>query len=124
MLHSQQPCCPRCGGDLKVPPDISYTIDKGTLSGVLGSSEYAVRFTKSEGMIFELLWRRRNGGSVSREMILDHLYRDDPDGGPLDPIVKVYIWKIRRKLRGTDIEIVTDHHRGYWLRTRKQGAVA
>jgi two-component system cell cycle response regulator CtrA len=75
---------------------------------------HQVRFTSKEYAVIELLSLRK-GMTISKEMLLNHLY-----GGMDEPeikIIDVFVCKIRKKLRaveGRDIETVWG--RGYVLR--------
>ena len=62
--------------------------------------------TKTEQRILTLLWRRKNH-PVTSDMIIDHLYRGDPNGGPehARKRITVYIFKLRKKLADTPYEI-------------------
>ncbi len=80
-----------------------------------------VRFTVKEYGVLELLSLRK-GMTISKEMLLNHLY-----GGMDEPeikIIDVFICKIRKKLRaveGHDVETVWG--RGYVLRDEAKPAV-
>lgn len=73
-----------------------------------------------QARILEAVWHGR-GRPVSTERIFGAMYRDDPDGGPtpskMYAAFKEALWRIRGKLAGTGIEIVSAGYRaGYKLR--------
>ena len=67
----------------------------------------AVRFTKTEARIIDVLWRRRaQGGVPDLETLAQLVYADDPDGGPDNwNTLSVLLLKVRRKLEGTGFAI-------------------
>jgi two-component system cell cycle response regulator CtrA len=108
-------CCPLCGGGLQVHLGVTYHAETGTLI----SSSYAVTFSGMERNIFALLWKQRAIGPVPKERLFDHLYGGDPNGGPHDKVIEVWVCRIRKKLAdaGADIDIKTTYTRGYHLKT-------
>lgn len=52
---------------------------------------------------------------VSKDDLHAVLYRDDPDGGPDDKIICVFIRKIRRKIGPFGWSIATFWREGYWI---------
>jgi len=80
-------------------------------------SDHDIRpLTKTEQRILLLLWRRKNH-PVTSDMIIDHLYRGDPNGGPehARKLITVYIFKLRKKLADTGYEIRSQYGVGYRL---------
>jgi DNA-binding response OmpR family regulator len=57
------------------------------------------------------------GGFVPMRALIDVLYGDDPEGGPLtaDLCVRVNVTRIRRKLRGTGVRLHGLQWHGYRL---------
>jgi DNA-binding response OmpR family regulator len=107
--------CPCCGNALQVRRDVQFTIESRTLL----SSDFAIVFSKMEAALFDLLWRGRNAGRIATKQALwDHLYDDDPDGGPDLKVIDIWIMRMRRKLACTPIEIVTSWGEGWFLRTK------
>lgn len=72
--------------------------------------------TPTEQRILSLLWAHRSR-LVRSETILEHLYGDDPEGGPLyaRTLITVYMSKLRKKLSGTPYEIRNQWMSGYRL---------
>ncbi len=72
--------------------------------------------TPTEHRILSLLWSQRSR-LVRSEAIIEHLYGDDPNGGPLyaRTLVTVYMSKLRKKLTGTPYEIRNQWMTGYRL---------
>lgn len=107
--------CPCCGNALQIDRGAHFALE----SLALVSSDYAVVFTKHEAALFDVLWRNRNTGRVSTKgSLFDHLYSDDPSGGPDIKVIEVLICRIRKKLEVTNIEIATVFDTGYFLRNR------
>lgn len=101
--------CPTC--DQPLPEYGGITLDEdrheirynGKRCGTLTGQEFT--------MFTSLL--RAQGRVVSKEMFLNHLY-----GGMDEPelkIIDVFIYKLRKKLKGLDLDIGTSWGRGYWL---------
>ena len=107
--------CPCCGGELNIKQDVVFRAESNTLV----SSSYAVTFTANQARLFDLLWRNRNSGKViTKEMMFDHLYGLDPNGGPECKVTDVMVSQMRKVLAPTDMEIVTVWGRGYFLRAK------
>lgn len=80
-----------------------------------------VRLTGKEYEMLELLSQSR-GASVTREALMDHLYRGVDE--PKPRIITVFICKVRKKLAAAacgDTRIDTIRGRGYVLRDRASG---
>lgn len=96
--------------------NLSVNLDAKTVT----ANGQQVHFTSKEYGILELLSLRK-GNTISKEMLLNHLY-----GGMDEPeikIVDVFVCKIRKKLRavgGHDIETIWG--RGYVLRDEDSGS--
>jgi two-component system, cell cycle response regulator CtrA len=85
-------------------------------AGVVSLDDQPVHLTGKEYAIIELLSRHK-GTTVTREMLLDHLYRgmDEPEL----KIIDVFVCKLRKKLAqvtGGNHNIETVWGRGYVLR--------
>lgn len=83
--------CPLCGQDW-LPRAGLVLIDRR----VFWNGTY-IPIQPKEARIFELLYLNRGRVIRSRE-IFDTLYGHDPNGGPNDHVVKVYISRLRRTL--------------------------
>ncbi len=75
--------------------------------------------TPQEARILRAVWRGK-GFPVPNERIFDHIYEDDPDGGPsankMYLALKVSLCHLRRKLAGSGIGIANAGYRqGYRL---------
>ena len=113
--------CPCCGGELNIKQDVVFRAESNTLV----SSSYAVTFSANQARLFDLLWQNRNSGRViTKEMMFDHLYGLDPNGGPEWKVTDVMISKMRKLLDPTDMEIVTVWGRGYFLRAKSKKSAA
>jgi two-component system, cell cycle response regulator CtrA len=83
---------------------------------VVSVGEHPVHLTGKEYAILELL-NLRKGTILTKEMFLNHLYREMDEPGP--KIIDVFICKLRKKLAqatGGDHYIETVWGRGYILR--------
>jgi hypothetical protein len=87
--------CPLCGCALK-EIDLTWLPEARFIKR--GNS--AVLLSRNQARFFNVVWRaRQRGAGATREMIMDALYFDDPNGGSASPnIVSVMASAIRRKL--------------------------
>ncbi len=74
----------------------------------------ALKLTRSEKALLTILVDRADK-LVTKETLALLLYQDRPDDPPNEKIVDVYICKIRPKLAGTGVSIVTEWGQGYRL---------
>jgi|TARA_R100000501_G_C2621538_1_gene114765 DNA-binding response OmpR family regulator len=54
-------------------------------------------------------------GFITKEAIHHHIYRHDPEGGPNDKIIDVFLCKVRRKLREANSRFFIITHWGYGI---------
>lgn len=82
----------------------------------------SIRLTPSEFGLFKLLAEATS--TVPTQKLVDDLYGDDPDGGPLyaNTNAKVFIHQIRKKLASSNIEIINVLGLGYTLGLKSEGA--
>lgn len=76
--------------------------------------------TSQEEKVLRAVWKGR-GIPVSNDRIFNHLYEDDPEGGPsptkMYSALKVALCHLRKKLRGSGIHIENaGYRRGFRLR--------
>ena len=106
--------CPCCNSVAITVDGVTFAPDHVLWDG----GEYRWSARRSQAAIMWLLAARR-GAIVSFPEIVDWIYADDPDGGPLDVrnCVDIAIVRLRRALReaGAPIEIHTHWGRGYEL---------
>lgn len=90
--------------------DQSTIPDAGLCRLVERATRQGVHLTLQEAKIVELL---DGGGLVSRRALIDHLWGDDPDGGPVGAHkqVSVVIHRLRRK----GFSVQNHHGLGYSL---------
>jgi DNA-binding response OmpR family regulator len=104
--------CPTCGADLH--DEVSWNAETRTFL-VDGQT---VRFTKTQGLIFDALWRaRKRGGIQEREQFMQAAYADDIDGGPeCSSTLSVHLWRIRKMLEPTPYTVSMNfgRPRGGW----------
>lgn len=83
------------------------------------------RLSKKETALFVAV-AGRAGRLVAYGGIIDRLWGDDPDGGPLAPLnnISIHVLRINRKLAHTDYRIENVWGQGYRLVTISQQAVA
>lgn len=88
--------CRCCGQPL--PADLPLRWDAETRT--LNANGQRAAFTKAECHIVHALWnRRRVGGFLSLNELIDAGWADDPNGGPQQQTVSVQLIKIRKKLQ-------------------------
>lgn len=113
MNCALQTICPCCGQFAASLP-LSWHSESKTLLGSPG----IITLTKSEAVIFSLLWiAHETGGYVTRAKMFNELYGLDPNGGPNngDNIISVFMVRLRRRLAPFGVRIVVDWGNGYRL---------
>ncbi len=109
--------CPCCGGNL-APGQIVVDLRTGHIATAAGEA----RLMRRTAQIMDALNRAR-GRSLSVAQIVDQVYGDDPDGGPLtaEGQVKKQIHFARfghegyASVRSIGLDIKAARDRGYWL---------
>lgn len=99
--------CPVCGGPL-LGEDTQWI----KAANVFVWPRGAARLTPDEGAMFDRLWRARHGAeAVPRDSLIDAVWSDDDDGGPIsaDRRLKVMACHIRKKIEGSGIIV-----KGVW----------
>lgn len=92
--------CPCCGHQIKAP-----TFDQIV-------QHYQI--SPQAARLLDAVWRGK-GLAVPTERILDHIWADDPDGGP--PEARMYryfqwsLWDLRKKLEGSGVAVVNAGYR-------------
>lgn len=107
--------CPCCAAAL--PDDGHIRIDAE--GGFVCVGRHVVRLPESEFYVFLALWRVRPR-MLSTEALMDALYGLKPDDEPEEPIMKIFVHKVRRKLAPLGIEIETVWGRGYRLKSNRK----
>ena len=116
LARDLQKICPCCGQTVSALP-LQWRAESKTLIGPSG----ALCLTRSEAVIFSLLWDAHEiGHSVTRTEMFNELYGLDPAGGPEDDnIISVFLSSLRKRLAPFGIQIVTDWGNGYRLRVEQ-----
>jgi len=99
--------CPICGQDL---PKNLVSFDLG--AGVIISKGKTIALTPKEAELFEILWRGKPR-TVSKALIHENLYLMERDAK--ENIIDVFVCKLRKKLKGTGIRLLTDWGRGFHI---------
>jgi DNA-binding response OmpR family regulator len=77
---------------------------------------HGVHVPLMEWRVLELLYARRRSGPVSEDTMMTILYSDKPDDPPQETIIKVFMCKLRQKLKPTPFGIRTIWGQGYeWV---------
>ncbi|WP_164743056.1 winged helix-turn-helix domain-containing protein [Mesorhizobium sp. Z1-4] len=101
--------CPCCGQELPA----GYVAPREELAGRLNTDSPVFH-----SIVRRLAWRP--GLFVGTAELVDYVYRDDPDGGPLDAnkCIQIAITRYRQQLEPLGWEIKTRFGRGYRLMIR------
>lgn len=100
--------CPHCGGSLSRPPAGAHVDWDRREFVTKGKRVYP---GPSEWKIFDLL-AQRGGQLVTRDQIHEHLYFDDPNGGPEPQIIDLIVHRLRKSC---PFVIETLNYRGFVL---------
>lgn len=100
-MSTEISCCPFCSGQLQA--GYVWKADARTLI----ASGKAYNFTRSEAVLFDVLWRASSTGrGVDLTSLMTALYEGDPNGGPAsDNIVSVFLCRMRKVLKGSGMNI-------------------
>lgn len=95
--------CPVCGGAL-VGGDVRW------LAGarILSRGALSVHLSKNEASLFDYLWQHRDTGHLyTAQQLADHVYRDDPDGGPDEAavIIRIVVFRLRFRIAGFGVTV-------------------
>jgi len=79
-----------------------------------------IALTKTEARFMAAMQRTHPRTSTTNSLV-EYIYRDDPDGGPLDAnkVVKQYARRVRNKLKHTAVNIETVWSVGYRFTKRE-----
>lgn len=102
--------CPFCGGP--IAGDEVKWVQGGR---ILSRGGLSVQLSKNQAAIFEFLWNRRNTANYyTVQQLADHVYRDDPDGGPdwVASCIHVMIFRIRVRTAGFGFTLPASRGRG------------
>jgi hypothetical protein len=109
--HEPPELCKACGQPL--PQNKEYIWDKE--SRVLTYRGRSLRFPDLMARLFDIFHNNKSGRVMHRTEIIEKLYADDRDGGPLgDGIAGAYTWKLNERLRGFGLEINQCSVRKIW----------
>lgn len=105
--------CPCCGGQLPgselqwLTPQKREPRHNQYASGILVGSGKALVLTRTESAIFDVLWTARHMlEGMSRDAIVERIWRDRADGGPnYQNVVNQYVYHIRAMIEPFGITI-------------------
>ena len=105
--------CPCCGGPI-AGLALAWIVEARLLVGC----GRAIELPPREAQLFGALWKaRRSAQRLTSEAIFAWIFAEDADGGPENwNVVRVYVWRLRKKLRGSGIAIDFVPGRGYGYR--------
>ena len=96
--------CPLCGSELVVGTTLWHPDERTLLTG-----SGAIAFTHREASLFDMLWRRYpnrvEGGPLLREVWGNYVYERYVDTLRAPDLVRTNIYRINKKLRGSNISI-------------------
>ena len=94
--------CPCCGALI----DCSELRWLPMVGLLLGPNGTAIRLSPLEARLFTLLWN--SSQPIPRQKLIHVIYGQRRDGGPLTAshVVRVYIWRIRKKIAAAKLRIV------------------
>lgn len=94
--------CPICGGPL-VGTGLRWIPAARIVAWDIG----AAKLSKSEAVVFGVLWRLRQTGELVSSRILAHALYTGADGGPLSALKNpaLFVLNMRIKLRGSPLAI-------------------
>lgn len=104
--------CPCCGQELRCPGLLWMP-----LAGVLlrPADQMVAYFTKNERLLFDVVWQPYAAGSFKStpfKKLLEAVYGDDPNGGPMSAGLCIYqvIHRIKKKIRPFDLALYLHDH--------------
>lgn len=109
-MRSAKTFCPCCGKDTNVVRQF-WVDEDGCAIYVDG---VAINLTVTQAKMCRAI-ERIHPRTARHSYLVESLYSDDPEGGPVDAdnVVKVYAWHIRKSLQNTSIKLETVWGSGY-----------
>lgn len=87
--------CPCCGRQIDEAADMQWDAESGTFT----YQGKALRLSRIRSLIFDALWRARGRRIISHQQMMEHVYADDPNGGPESTnIISVQVNHLKKKL--------------------------